>query len=189
MSKIKQACLIALLMFAGHAADAQQWNDVTDVFITNPDFEDGDNGWEKFGSCGSYGAINYGCMEFWNGWFNLSQQLTGLPQGKYRLSVQAYYRCGDFNNIYRDYTDGNEQVTAMLYASEEEENWQEQPLVSVFTETFHPDWTWGSDWAKKGTSRRTVLSWSSGIMRNWARGIRRPACWAGRSAGAAASTG
>ena len=146
MSKIKQACLIALLMFAGHAADAQQWNDVTDVFITNPDFEDGDNGWEKFGSCGSYGAINYGCMEFWNGWFNLSQQLTGLPQGKYRLSVQAYYRCGDFNNIYRDYTDGNEQVTAMLYASEEEENWQEQPLVSVFTETFHPDWTWGSDW-------------------------------------------
>jgi hypothetical protein len=126
-------------------ANAQQWTDVTDVFITNPTFDTDNSGWEILGSCSSYGVVNYGCLEFWNGWFNISQELEGLPKGKYRMSVQAYYRCGDFGNIYQNYIDGNESIPAQLYV-EAGGDVISQPLVSVFSESFHPGWTWGSDW-------------------------------------------
>lgn len=43
-------------------------------------------------------ASNY-CYERWNGTFDLSQKLTGLPAGTYTLKVQGFYRPGnkDFN--------------------------------------------------------------------------------------------
>ena len=151
MKRVKVACLCMLMAICGMVR-AQQWTDVTDVFMTNYTFDTSNEGWVMTGACGSFGAVNYGCMEFWNGWFELSQQLSGLPHGNYRLSVQTYYRCGNFsNNLYQNYLNNNELVTANLFVNTGE-NYYSAPVLSIFTEEFHPEWTWGSDWWSPGNN-------------------------------------
>ena len=41
------------------------------------------------------GLVSNYCAERWNQTFNLSQTITGLPNGKYKVGVQAFYRAGD----------------------------------------------------------------------------------------------
>ena len=73
------------------------------------------------GEDGENVAGNY-CAEVWNTTFNVCQSLDNIPNGRYRLTVQGYYR---YNNDWGDNTNynayvahnkGTEQLYAMLYA-------------------------------------------------------------------------
>lgn len=127
------------------------WLDVTDRYITNPSFDGNSNtGWTYTANAGSK-AVNYGCWEFWNGTFDAYQTLTGLSAGKYRLSVQGYYRTQDNSAAFRDYQSGSEDITAMLYAGD-----TKQPLVSVYSFAFtsNPGNSWTPNW-----SNSTPTAW------------------------------
>ena len=105
-----------------------KWIDVTDTYITNPRFDNGNmEGWNI-----SSGATNtqtgYGGMEFWNGWFSISQR-ANISNGKYRISVQAYYRMTDNDYTYPAHHNGYEEITAFLYANNEE-----KALASIFSD-------------------------------------------------------
>ena len=117
-------CLFAL----SGTISASEWIDVTDIYIINPRFDNGDtDGWNI-----SSGATNtkagYGGMEFWNGWFNIGQ-CVNIPNGRYRISVQAYYRMADNEYTYPAHNNGYEEITAFLYANNDE-----KALASIFSD-------------------------------------------------------
>ena len=80
------------------------------------------------------------CMEFWNGMFNIWQDVSYNHQGKYRLSVQAFYRCQGNDQDYRNYQEGTQDMVAYMYAGE-----NEQKLMSVYAESSDEwvDGAWG----------------------------------------------
>ena len=107
--------------------DEDGWVDVTKFLIDNPSFDGNTaNGWqwENSGNCN----IRVECMEFWQSTFHLWQNLSGLPDGHYRLSVQAYYRQGGNNDSYQRYKEGTENMTAYMYAGN-----QQKTLVSPYS--------------------------------------------------------
>lgn len=103
--------------------DGKAWIDMTYLLLKNPDFTNNDkSGWEWQSNANSQNA-SYDCMEFWNGTFNISQLVKNGPQGKYRLSVQAFYRCQDNQTNwgggdYSDYQNGYQNITAYLYGAD-----------------------------------------------------------------------
>ena len=119
-------CMMLALTLTGWA---QQWVDVTENYLTNPGFDNNSSqGW-LWSSNAQSQTVRVECMEFWNGMFDIWQQLQGLTKGRYRLSVQAYYRPGDNSEAaWRAYQEGTEEITAVLYAGG-----NEIPLVSVYS--------------------------------------------------------
>ncbi len=137
MMKTKLAIIVATLALStGIKAD---WVDVTSVFITNPSFEgNSTKGWTWQSDANSQ-TVRVESMEFWNGTFDIWQDLSNLPQGRYRLSVQSYYRPGNNDVCYNNYVNNNYEsdMTAYLYAGE-----TQQKIVSVYSFEF-PDWVDG----------------------------------------------
>ena len=93
--------------------------------ITNPDFdiirdENGNKrhlrGWED------EPTANNSCAEKYNTTFDVYQEKTGLPNGKYRVSCQGFYRAGRHDS-------GNETQNAFLYAND-----AEIPLLNILAE-------------------------------------------------------
>ena len=123
---IKKFILLTLAALP-FSATAQSWLDMTDEYIINPSFENGNTGW-TFTSNASSQAVNYQTMEFWNGTFNIYQE-KNVPNGQYRIHVQAYYRTGDNSYAYQEYTNGTDNITAYLYANE-----YQQKIVSIYSE-------------------------------------------------------
>ena len=78
---------------------------------------------------------NY-CAEVWNANFDVYQQLTNIPNGRYRLTAQGFYRYNtdwgrNTNSIaLESHQDGTEQLYAQLYA-----NGQSTALRSIASET------------------------------------------------------
>ena len=126
MKKLYSLLLLLLALHTAHAADIV-WTDITTRFVQNPDFDSGNNdGWTVNSSAGQK-SVSAKIMRFWNGTFDFSQQISHLPQGTYRLTVQGFYRSqGD---SYQAYKDGTERMTAFLYAGK-----VSKPLVSVYSE-------------------------------------------------------
>ena len=125
---------LVLALFALSSAaqlPAEEWLDVTDRFVVNPNYENNTKeGWTWNASAGSTNT-SYGCQEFWNGTFDMSQTVSGLSNGKYRIEVQAYYRNGGASyNQYTNYLNGNTGVTAYLYG-----NSNETPVQSIYAPT------------------------------------------------------
>ena len=109
-------------------ATAQTWSDVTNRFITNPAFDNNSNeGW-TWESNASTQEVRVNCISFYAGNFDLHQTLSGLPKGTYRLSVQGFYRTTDNNSAYNAYINGQENITAFLYAGQ-----NSQPLASLYS--------------------------------------------------------
>lgn len=128
MKRFVSSILITCTYILVHAASALEWIDVTDVYITNSKFDNGSTkGWVINSNAQSQNT-GYGGMEFWYGWFEFGQNLN-IPNGKYRLSVQAYYRTTDDNTAYRAYTNGTENITAYLYAND-----NTAQITSVYSE-------------------------------------------------------
>lgn len=73
--------------------------DVTAQFVTNYNFTGDKDVWNiQQNSCNT--VQNENCQEFWTGdtnnaWFKMSQTLTNLPEGVYRLTVNAFTRAGN----------------------------------------------------------------------------------------------
>lgn len=118
------------------------WLDVTDNYIVNPYFDNGSTkGWNI-----SSGAENtqtgFGGMEFWNGTFDIYQSLN-VPNGKYRISVQSYYRTGDNGPAYQSHIYGTENITAYLYAND-----NQTPIASVYSESLTEPANGGYYWVR-----------------------------------------
>ena len=109
---------IAVMMAASHVYAGTGWVDVTDTYITNPRFDNNDvSGWwgTQFSISGNSGENG----EHYQRLFDSYQDLTGLTPGRYRVSVQAYFRSGDANTDYDHYTsqDPTEYQMVQLYAT------------------------------------------------------------------------
>ena len=126
--------------------DGKSWIDMTDVLLTNPGFANDDtNGWEWTSNAGSQ-KTGWGSMEFWYGNFNFWQELKNAPKGKYRLSVQAYYRCERNDDGYPKYQNGTEEITGYLYGGN-----AEKKLASVYSQSlsYAANGSWGTGWPTK----------------------------------------
>lgn len=83
--------------------------DFTDHLI-NPGFDENQSiGWK------GAGTVNSNCVEFYEKTFDMHQEITGLPAGKYRLKVQGFERPKN-NDAGAAYLAGTEKIAACLYA-------------------------------------------------------------------------
>ena len=89
---------IVLLFAISVVANAQSWTDVTDLFVKNADFMQGDAYWQGT----NFGNVNTGFRdaEYWNKNFTKYQEVSGLPKGTYRITMYGFYRIGGYNNEY-----------------------------------------------------------------------------------------
>ena len=96
--------------------------------IQNPDFANGGSGW----SGTSFTAAAKGVAEHYDKTFDFYQELTGLPNGRYRVEVQSFYRAGGKEKAAAAHQDGSETINAIFYANNEE-----TPVCSLFdTDTY-----------------------------------------------------
>ena len=129
---LKRILFLALSLLtiqtSSFAADEVNWVDITSRFITNTDFNSGNyDGWKVDSNAGQK-SVSANIMRFWNGTFDFSQEIIQLPKGKYRLSVQGFYRA--HGDDYEAYKNGTENITAFLYAGD-----ASIPLVSIYSES------------------------------------------------------
>lgn len=130
-------CVIDNFILEYQEGSNDGWTDVTHYLVNNPGFTDNSNDGWTWEAAASSEKCDWDCMEFWNGTFNIWQDLAGLPSGKFRLSVQAYYRIGPNTSSYTAHTNGRETITAKLYAGS-----NEQTLKSVYDEEFDENLNW-----------------------------------------------
>jgi len=118
-----------LLCFGiGHSASAKEkWIDVTKEYISNPSFTVGNyDEWEVSGTARSIVA-RAGCMEMWSGKIDVQKTITGVPNGRYRFRVQAFYRTKSHHKAYREHRNGTENIRGFFFANE-----LEKPLASQY---------------------------------------------------------
>lgn len=123
--------------------DTLQWIDVTDEYVTNPRFDNNlADGWLIYSNASSQTA-NFGIYEFWNGYFQMIQEVGKMPTGKYKLTVQGFYRTGDNSVAYESYMNGNENIDAYIMAGP-----VDKPLRSIYSYHFdeYVDACWSPDW-------------------------------------------
>lgn len=98
--------------------------DVTDKYLVNPNFTDGQKGWTVKKASG--GAVTSGgpkenpCFEAWNNAdFDIYQVVNGAPVGVYEISVQGFYRYGRGNDAYTRYmnAEGNIDCPVSVYVN------------------------------------------------------------------------
>lgn len=119
--------------------------------ITNPDFdiirdENGNKrhlrGWE------GEPTANNSCAEKYNTTFDVYQEKTGLPNGKYRVSCQGFYRAGGGDSKDKD------TKNAILYA-----NAEKTPLMNILEEE-------GNYSVKPNNMAQAQESFSAGLYKN-----------------------
>ena len=90
-------------------------------YIKNPHFAGNSTaGWDITCTIGS-GAknTNYNSQEFWQCTsFKIQQVVKGLPEGRYRLSCQGFYRDGSYSQAATSYAAGTFAPNAELYAND-----------------------------------------------------------------------
>ena len=123
------------------------WIDVTDKYISNWGFDNNSTeGWITETEGGTVGP-GAGCMRFYDTTCTLSQQLNNLPKGKYRLSVQGFYRTN--GDSYEAYINDSENITAYLFAGDnatklrsvysEGLRWQGTGNWQIHNDQYYPD--------------------------------------------------
>jgi len=95
--------------------------DVTEKYLTNPTLRQNSDGWQ-----GSKPGLEHEVMEFYNCDFDIYQELTGIPNGKYVVMMQGFYREAG-NDGGAAYAAGTENISAKLYA-----NTASTPLLSLY---------------------------------------------------------
>lgn len=117
MKTKKIALLLSIFGISIGTSTAEEWLDVTRL-VTNPDFADNTmDGWNWSGYVRNLNT-EYNCQEFWYGYFDFYQRLYDLPNGKYRVGVQGFYRNGPYSTSeYYNYIDGRDNLTAYLVAN------------------------------------------------------------------------
>ncbi len=116
MKKLFTTLLLATVSLMSFAQ--QEWIDVTDKYLINPRFDNNDRttGW----SGTEFSAYNpWENAEHYGKNYDSYQDIEGLPAGKYRVILNAFYRMGDTNSDYNKYSSGNysQYQHAQLYAT------------------------------------------------------------------------
>lgn len=122
-AQLLAACPTDMRQIAIDEAVEKGYGDLTPL-IENADFSEGANHWVRYPE---FTQANGQVAEFWNTSFYMSQWLENLPNGKYELSVQSYYRYGSINNASRTHSNGTEELNAFLFA-----NADSTPIMSIF---------------------------------------------------------
>ena len=114
----------------------------TDVtrFLTNPDFEDGKNGWTVVNNGG--GNVQHGgnndnhCFEAWHSTnFDVYQEVNNLPVGLYKLEVNGYVRYLDGQDAINHANEAPENVPIYVYMNDSKTNlvsWLSYPKPESF---------------------------------------------------------
>ncbi len=111
----------AIYTYEMSIADGSIAIDVTEKYMTNPTLRENSKGWS-----GSSPGLENEVMEFYDRDFDMYQVLTGIPNGKYVVKVQGFYR-ETVNDGGLAYAEGREKITAKLYA-----NSTSVPLLSLY---------------------------------------------------------
>lgn len=80
--------------------------DVTDMYLTNANYENGATGWQGNPTIG--GPANNKCAEKFNTAFDVYQVVKNAPVGVYSVSLQGFFRPGDNAVAYPKYLDGTQ---------------------------------------------------------------------------------
>jgi len=124
LSDVK-AMTTTVKMSKSSEGDAEQ--DYTNLIVNNNfDPAKGDknekriDGWQVEGALNGY--KEYSCS-FNKGTFNLSQTLEGLPKGKYKVTVQTYYRAGSYEEEAANINAGKDTHLMKFYANTSVDNY------------------------------------------------------------------
>ena len=92
--------------------------DVTEMFVKNPSVRTPEQkaGWDITSTHTGMPAFGHECCEFFESNFTMSQTLTDLPNGKYVVKVQGFYR-ETWNDAASAHSAGSEVITAELFAN------------------------------------------------------------------------
>jgi len=127
---MKKLSLFICILGLSSVASAEEWIDVTQYYVTNPGFTGNSNaGWTIYTS----GKVDtqFECVEFFNTTFDISQTISNLPNGKYRVGIHGFYRNGyPTYSAYQTYVNGTYSNTAYLYA-----NSSQTLMPSIYEET------------------------------------------------------
>lgn len=114
-------------------ADGTTGFEVTDLFVKDPTVRTKEQtaAWtiNVTNNKNAMPAWGHDCIEFWSCDFTLSQTIENIPNGKYKIRVQGFYRAGG-NDSGAGYNDNTEVITANLFGNNEE-----QPFVSIYKYT------------------------------------------------------
>lgn len=91
---------------------AGKLSDLT-FLLQNPDFSEGAIGWNGT----SFTAASAGVAEHYNKTFDFYQELKDLPNGRYRVEVQCFYRAGGITTAVNAHNQGTENINALFYAN------------------------------------------------------------------------
>ena len=127
---------------------AQTWMDITSTCISDPNYKRGNYAeWEYSGWSNST-ATRAGCQEFWTFYYlDFRRTMTVPAPGRYRVSVQGYYRPGEFGIADRQaHEDGTEDIQCFLFANDDEvpmasvyDAWSETSLGDCWSVTYNDD--------------------------------------------------
>ena len=99
--------------------------DVTELFMKNPTMRSSVDNWE-FAEGSAKPGFEHEVAEFYNCDFDMYQKIENVPNGKYVVHLQGFYRVGG-NDSGAAYQAGTEDITAQLYA-----NKASMPLLSIY---------------------------------------------------------
>lgn len=131
------------------SATEQNPKDAT-FLIFNPGMKRNSNGrgWEGGPVLGGHDSedlmSNY-CAERWYCDFDIYQELEDIPNGKYQLSVQGFYRYGGFNAAAASKNNDQEELYAELYAND-----SSVPLMSIFDKDPETRYAWSDVYTSYG---------------------------------------
>jgi hypothetical protein len=105
---LREEALQGMVDFLGNVVATKETKPFDLTFLlTNPDFKNGREGWSMSGT------VSFNCMEFYQTTFDLCQQLSNMPAGSYKLTVQGFQRPGDIDSA------GDAETTAEIYLNTE----------------------------------------------------------------------
>lgn len=135
--------------------------------LVNANFDNGTSGWVNSDNTGVM-AVSYSCAEYFNKLFDISQTLTNLPNGRYTIKAQAFYRSTTHDEAYDAWNSGVEDVRLFLYGND-----TEKACKSIFDdaqpELIYDSGDWQSD--KENASGTFVPNSMAGSHLYFERGL------------------
>ena len=94
----------------------KEGTDVTDMYLVNPRYEEGDKGWQGQPAIG--GPANNLCAEAWNrSNFDIYQVVSDAPVGVYEIELQGFFRLNRGQAAYDLYGSGGQVCPVWVYVN------------------------------------------------------------------------
>lgn len=122
LAKVDPA-IVALVIGEGPFSDDNP-RELTEL-LSCPSFEDETGAASAAGWTGANGATGSYAYEFFQKTFDIYQEIVGVPNGTYRLTVSAFERQGSSVNDYDTYQVNPDTATTFLYAVSGENTYQQ----------------------------------------------------------------